>query len=606
MTQLRQNSLVLYKNRPARITVTGDKKIEIETPSGALKVRPKDVELLHPGPLSSLAALRPPHGDIETAWELLAGDTTSLQTLSELAYDSFTPQTAWAIWELLDDGLLFSGTPDAIRVHTADEVAAERQARAAKAAEAQAWEAFLERVGQGAILPEDGRFFQDVVAVALGQSEKSAVLRALDRPETPQSAHRLLLQMGFWDVTVNPYPQRAGLPAYSSRAALDPLPEEQRRDLTHLTALAIDDDGNQDPDDALSWEDGILWVHVADVAALVPPDSSADVEARSRGANLYLPEGTVTMLPPDVTRQLGLGLQDISPALSFALEMDDEGQLVDVEIVPSRVRVTRMSYAEAEERLHERPFAELLVMADRYQARRRASGAIEIDLPEVRVRVTDGVVDIRPLPPLRSRDLVREAMLMTGEAVARFAFERGIPLPYTVQDAPSELLEPLATPSQFFAQRKLMQPGRQSPTPGAHAGLGMGFYAQATSPLRRYLDLVVHQQLRAYLRGERPLDEEEVMGRVGAALAATLDTRWAERQSLRHWTLVYMLQQPEWQGEGVVIEERHRKFTVLIPALASETRMSLPGATAVDDVVQIAFSEANLPELEGYFRSAGR
>lgn len=606
MTQLRQNSLVLYKNRPARITVTGDKKIEIETPSGALKVRPKDVELLHPGPLSSLAALRPPDGDIETAWELLAGETTSLRTLSELAYDSFTPQTAWAIWQLLDDGLLFSGTPDAIRVHTAAEVAAERDARAAKAAEAQAWEAFLQRVGEGTFLPEDGRFLQDVVAVAFGQSEKSAVLRALDRPETPQSAHRLLLQLGFWDATVNPYPQRAGLPTYSSRAVLDPLPEEPRRDLTHLTALAIDDDGNQDPDDALSWEDGILWVHVADVAALVPPDSPADLEARSRGANLYLPEGTVTMLPPDVTRQLGLGLQDVSPALSFALEVDNEGQLVDVEMMPSLVRVTRMSYAEAEERLDERPFAELLAMADRYQARRRASGAIEIDLPEVRVRVRDGVVDIRPLPPLRSRDLVREAMLMTGEAVARFAFERGIPLPYTVQDAPSELLEPLATPSQFFAQRKLMQPGRQSPTPGAHAGLGMGFYAQATSPLRRYLDLVVHQQLRAYLRGERPLDEEEVMGRVGAALAATLDTRWAERQSLRHWTLVYLQQQPQWQGEGVVIEERHRKYTVLIPALATETRMSLPGATAVDDVVQIAFSEANLPELEGYFRSVGR
>ena len=64
-------------------------------------------------------------------------------------------------------------------------------------------------------------------------------------------------------------------------------------DLTHLPAFAIDDEGSQDPDDAVfaeKVEGGFrLFVHVADVAALVPPKSPLDEEALRRGANLYLP-----------------------------------------------------------------------------------------------------------------------------------------------------------------------------------------------------------------------------------------------------------------------------------------------------------------------------
>ena len=46
------NSLVLFKNRPARVLQAGDSlEIELENRK-TLKVRPKDVALLHPGPLS--------------------------------------------------------------------------------------------------------------------------------------------------------------------------------------------------------------------------------------------------------------------------------------------------------------------------------------------------------------------------------------------------------------------------------------------------------------------------------------------------------------------------------------------------------------------------
>lgn len=315
--QLPVDSFVLYKQRPARVIEPGVKKITIQTERGDRQsVRPKDVMLLHQGPLRGFGDLRPTvAGDVNAAWELLAGERTTLEELAELAFDTFTPATAWAIWEMVEDGLYFQGNePGTIEVQSEAAVAAVLAERAAKAVEEAVWQAFVDRIERGEFLPEDEANLSDVVELAMGTRSSSRTLGQLGRPETPQAAHELLLQIGYWGETINPYPTRFGLSLAQPEMALPSLPDEARRDLTHLAAFAIDDEGNTDPDDALSWDGERLWVHVADVAALVAPQSEAELEARARGANLYLPEGTVHMLPEEATAQLGLGLQERSPA----------------------------------------------------------------------------------------------------------------------------------------------------------------------------------------------------------------------------------------------------------------------------------------------------
>jgi exoribonuclease-2 len=301
---------------------------------------------------------------------------------------------------------------------------------------------------------------------------------------------------------------------------------------------------------------------------------------------------------------LGLGLNEISPALSFGFTPGPEGEIEEVEILPSWVRVTRMTYEEAEARLNEPLLAGLYELALRYQEQREREGAIEITLPEVRIRVEDeGQVTIRRLPPLRSRILVREAMLMTGEAVARFALRNRIPIPYTSQESPLiEEIGDIRTPSQNFALRRMMRPSQQNSSPSPHSGLGMALYVQATSPLRRYLDLVVHQQLRAFLEGRPLLDEQAVMGRVGEARAVVGNVRWAERQSNQHWTLVYLQQNPEWEGKGVLIERRGSRDVILIPELALETQVYDPEERPIDSVVRLGVEYVKLAYLEGFFR----
>ncbi len=600
MPTLPKESLLLYKQRAARLVQTGDKKIEIKTADGeSHSVRPKDVILLHPGPVANLGLLPPPQGEVMAAWELLAGETVSLAELAELAYGEFTPAGAWALWQMVDEGVYFSGDVDAVHVHTAETVAEIQANRAAKAAEAAAWQAFLARMraGQHPLESED-RYMADVVAVALGQQSQSRTLAALDREVTPESAHWLLLRVNYWDEQINPYPHRLGAILQAPELALPELAEEERRDLTHLVALAIDDEGSQDPDDAISWEAGRLWVHVADAAALIHPGSTLDQEARARGANLYLPEGTIPMLPPAATPRLGLGLNEISPALSFGLDVTAAGEIENVEIVLSWIRVTRLTYAEAEDQLETSPLREVEALARAFTARRQALGALDLNLPEVRVRVVDGQVTVRPYASLYSRNLVRDAMLLAGEGAARFAQANQIPVPFSTQERGLDL--PMQVPSTLsgnFALRRLMRPSQTKGEPGLHAGLGMAQYTQTTSPLRRYADLLAHQQIRAFLSGQTPLDSQTLAQRMAEGAMGISLTRQTERISNRHWTLVYLLQNPTWTGEAVVVENSGHRSLAVIPDLDLEGPL-YGGSYELDQVVPVTVTGINLAQLQ--------
>lgn len=600
--ELKQYTLVLYKNKPG-IVQNADKKVDIKLIDGqTLSVRPKDVQLLHPGPVRHFNELTTPDGDAEVAWELLSGETTTLPDLAELAFDEYTPASAWAVWQLVEDGLYFSGDVETIAAHTAVTVNEIKEVRAAKEREEAEWNAFLARIGQNDFAPEDGRFLEDVVVLALGKRSNSRTLKALGQSETAENAHAFLLKIKYWDETVNPYPSRLEVNLDPPGGHLPALPEEARRDLTHLPAFAIDDEGSTDADDALSWENGRIWVHVADVAALIPPDSPADLEARDRAANLYLPETTIRMLPEEATDTLALGRSERSPALSIGLDVAEDATITNVEIVPSWVRATKLSYAAADEQMDEPPFAQMAAIADAFEARRNANGAINIDLPEVRIRLDDnGEIDIRPIRPLRSRNMVREAMLMAGEAAAQYAIAHNIPLPFTTQDAPKGDVDTPDTPSGMFARRMAMNRSQQSTQPGKHTGLGMEPYVQCTSPLRRYLDLVVHQQLRAHLAGQPLLDDGQIMERIGATQAIIGNLRRAERQSNAHWTLVYLQRHPDWLGEGIVIEQRGKRSTVLIPELDWEAQVYMKDDVGLDTAVTLKLNSVQLPTLEAHF-----
>lgn len=600
-------SLVLYKNRPARVTAAGE-KLTLELPDGKTQsVRPKDVTLLHRGPLDSLSDLREVEGEVESAWELLAGQSTDFVDLVDLIYGEHTPSSAWATVQLIQDGVLFKGPLDDIRACPREDVERARAARAQRDAEREAWTSFAARVAVGTFSPhEDSRYLGEIERVALGQVTESQVLRQLKHSEDPSAAHALLLTLGYWRPERHPYPERAGFDRTAPQFPLGDLPDEDRLDLTHLDSFAIDDEGSSDPDDAIGLDGNRLWVHIADVAALIEPGGPADVEARTRGANLYLPEGVVPMLPESATTRLALGLTNPSPALSVGLDLDAEHRVVGTEIRLSWTHVTRLSYEEAEARSHEETFARLLAIGRAASERRHSAGAVSITLPEVKIRVVNDQVEIKPLRDLESRRMVQECMLLAGEAVARYAREKAIPFPFTTQASP-EPLDSVATldPTSLaagFARRMTMKPAQVRSVPAPHAGLGLELYSRVTSPLRRYLDLVAHQQLRSLLRGTPVLDDAELVARVGAAESVSSQIRRTERLVNRHWTLVHLSRHPDFTADAVVVEQRGNASVLLVPELASEFRVHGRTDLRLDQTVPIAVQAIRLPELEATVR----
>jgi exoribonuclease-2 len=555
------------------------------------------VLFLHPGP--SRLELRVPEGEEEAAWELLEGQKVSLKELAELAFGAYTPEAAYGAYLLAQKGERFVLEGGEVRARTREELASLEEMKRRKEERERAFGEAVERIRQGRPSLEDRPLLAEVEALAYGERKESRLLKALGLPETPEAAHGLLLRLGLWR-RENPHPRRLGLPLAPPDLPVPPLPEEERVDLTHLPAFAIDDEGSQDPDDALyaeRVEEGFrLFVHVADVAALVGPGSPLDQEALRRGANLYLPEGTVPMLPLAVTEALGLGLKEVSPALTFELLVSPEGELLREDLYLSWVRVRRLSYREA---LEAEALAPLKALAEAFLRKRLAQGALDIALPEVKVRVEGEEIRITPLPPYESRVWVREAMLLAGYAAAHLALREGLPFPFATQEAPSHRVEGEGL-AAMWAQRKTLKRAQLKAVPAPHRGLGLPLYAQVTSPLRRYLDLVAHQQLRAWLKGERPLSQGEVLERVGAAEAVADLVREGERRSKLHWTLLYLMEKG-YEGPGVLVERRGGQGVFLLPELGLTAQVALSGPLTLNAEVRLRFLEADLPALEARF-----
>ncbi|GHV90038.1 exoribonuclease II [Spirochaetia bacterium] len=673
-------SLVAYKTRPALVIEQSADKIVISVPSAGkagegkteYKVREKDVEFLHPGPVADINALGDmtvaglglPADAVRGAWELLedtahpagaahpaaavSGGAVPLKELAELAWGSFSAESAWGSYLLLLDGLYFTGDIGAIRAKTAAEVEAEEKKRSEKQQDARDRGAFLDRLrARKPDLPSDGRFLQDVEALAYGKTEKSRTLKECGLSETPQDAHRLLLETGFWTPFVNPHPVRFGLPLYSAKIPLGLPPEEDRVDLRHLAAFAVDNAWSADPDDAVSLEPPgpqspgpqgcpadqgfaespgrqTLWVHVADPAAALLPGSPAEREARNRGATFYLPEGVYRMIAEEALPRYALGLSEKSPALSFKMVLNEDGSIAEADVLRSWVRVTRLTYEEADtlaasaaggasdvNSLHGAVMARLFALAERNLKRRMAAGAISIDLPEAHITVSDEKVSINPEKSYKSADMVRECMLLAGEGAAWWA-GRGVqqrnsgkilPFPYVTQEIGDLPDDPLPGLAGSWQLRRCMRPRSLSAKPGLHQGLGLDVYTQVTSPLRRYTDLLAHQQIRAVLRGEPPLDEDELLLRLMAGEAAASASVQAERASKAHWTAVYLADKIGSQWEAVVMERKGPKTAVLIPALALDTLVSIKGDPEPNDPVTLTLVSVRIPWAEAIFQA---
>jgi exoribonuclease-2 len=617
---INENALVVYKNKPALVKEISSDKITIAIYGGdKIKVREKDIEIIHPGPVKNFNEIKESKGsaNIHETWELLLADSgsVSLKELAELAFGEYCPASAWAVYNLLLDGLFFAGTINAIKPRKQSEVEADKKKREEKSAASNERELFLERLRKRGPQQEDRRFIQDIEALALGKSNKSKTMKEIGLGETPEEAHVLLLECGFWTTLNNPHPARFGVSLQPAEQKPEAPPPEERCDLTHLAAYAIDSPWSNDPDDAVSIEHEndkqTLYVHVADPASSIGINSPAEKEARDRGATLYIPETSIRMLADDSLPLFALGLAETSPALTFKMTLNNTGEIEKTEIFPSTVKVTRLTYKEADDFLNDTQgeafeaaaLRSINALAERNFKRRISLGAINIDMPETHISLNEGQVEIESITRYKSADMVRECMLLAGEGAGLWALQRNLPVPYITQetgDLPDETPEGMAG---YYQLRRCMRPRALSTRPGQHSGLGLDTYIQATSPLRRYTDLLSHLQIRAVLRGETPLSADEISARMNAGEAAMSAVSQAERASRSHWTMVYLAGKKDSVWDAIALEKKGGRWVVVIPSLALETQVPLRKELSPNESVKLVLKSVNIPGGEAMFEN---
>ncbi|MFM7314159.1 MAG: ribonuclease catalytic domain-containing protein [Cyanobium sp.] len=457
----------------------------------------------------------------------------------------------------------------------------------------------------------------------LSQELLNALLRAHCPPE-PAAIRHLLVDLGQWSRHRLPSLEASGWSTgFSSElqqeaerlcaAAATPQPgDEGREDLCGQHCFTIDDEDTVDIDDALGLEelpDGshALWVHIADPGRLVRPGSPLDLEARRRASSLYLARGTLPMFPPDLANGVfSLRQGQRSAAWSLRIELENGGEVRSHRLLRSWIRPAyRLSYSDADELIELAPPQErsLLILERTLQQRRRwrlERGALCLDQPEGRIRSRGDKADLQIIEPSPARAMVAEAMILAGAVVASIGRRQGLALPYRSQVAaalpePGELAQLEAGPVRHAALKRCLSRGHIGVTPAPHFSLGLDTYVQATSPIRRYGDLLVQRQLEAFLSGGVPLD--------GASLAAILeeiDGPMREgirisRDDQRHWQQVWFEQnpQPSWAGRFLRWLRPQEQLALVhledlaleLPALAPAT--CEPGTALRVKVVQV-------------------
>ncbi|MDQ6627414.1 MAG: RNB domain-containing ribonuclease [Pseudomonadota bacterium] len=284
-------------------------------------------------------------------------------------------------------------------------------------------------------------------------------------------------------------------------------------------AFSIDDSATTEIDDALSLRglgsgQVVLGIHIAAPALAMLPDSAVDRIARSRLSTVYIPGHKLTMLPDALVAAFTLKEGADAPVISLYVTLDES----TLETLASETRLERIAIAanlrhdRLEADVNEAslaaglpasvPFAAELAflhgLARHLKAGRevvrgkpenfnRPDYAFRIDTSDGAAIVGDEPVEIVPRQRGSPLDLiVAETMILANSTWGGWLAECGVPAIYRSQAS--------------------LAPGvkvRMGTRPGPHAGIGVAQYAWATSPLRRYVDLVNQWQLIACARHGR-------------------------------------------------------------------------------------------------------
>ena len=329
-----------------------------------------------------------------------------------------------------------------------------------------------------------------------------------------------------------------------------------REDYRNNMIFTIDGDDAKDFDDAVEVyerEDGgfKIGVHIADVSHYVKKDGAIDKDADERGTSIYLIYSVIPMLP----QVLSNGMCSLVPhqdrlTMSFIMDVDSRGNIeggeIKLGVINSKKRFTYNEVNNIVEKQKKEtmeankeflPMLDAMIKASKtLRERRERNGQLELDIPEAKVVTDENGHPIKIEPRYRglAEMAIEDLMVLTNEFVATTISGMDLPFMYRVHDAPDEeklerfidlarsaghkvknkksgvhsndvkaILDneedPIVRSVLSSLLLRSLPKASYHPDNIGHFALGLDYYMQVTSPIRRYPDLIAHRLMKMYL-----------------------------------------------------------------------------------------------------------
>lgn len=431
----------------------------------------------------------------------------------------------------------------------------------------------------------------------------------------------ILVKAGLWDENVNVDLVRLNIQTDFSEKVHEAVEKletatpgvesfdvngHKREDLTDLPVMTIDGQSTLDFDDALSIEhtgDSYqVGVHIIDVGHYVKKGDVVDRAAEERGSSIYLPDARIPMLPPGLAENTcSLKLGEKRPAISIMIQLNGLFDITDYNIFLSVIRVDQqLSYYEANNLMDENNQLKLLHgIALKFRQWRLSEGALQITLPEINVWVGDDgeILVNRVNRESPGRMLVSELMIMANWMMADFLARHRLPAIFRAQAPPRERLIKDNEGSLFqnCMQRRYLSRFHLNSEPGHHSGLGLDKYVTATSPIRKYFDLVTQRQIRSVFGLDKPYAADQIDRVIQELEQPMNNVSRIQYLRSRYWILKYLEKKIGTKEEAIVLFKRRKKYQILISKYMLECE--LPDTSGLDlkpeDLISITIQHVN-------------
>jgi len=358
---------------------------------------------------------------------------------------------------------------------------------------------------------------------------------------------------------------------------INPLFErENREDLRDLEIITIDDETTKDIDDGISLvenETGYqLGIHIADPSHFVIKDTNLDKEAKNRASSIYLPDRTIGMLPKELSEDISSLVENQERlALSIIVNLSKNFDILNFNIFQSLIKVSkRLTYEQADLILeNDNKLKILLQISKKIMQNRINNGALTFNKQELRIKVNEHKeISISKYKEYQSNLIVSEIMILANTLVAEFCSNNKIPCIYRFQDEPSQIIEFSADIDPvllFYKQRKFIKKSEVSTINKFHSGLGVNSYTQITSPIRRYIDLVIHRQIKEFINKKSVVYSEDNLKEIITYTDYILNNiNIIQKYSNKYWLYKFLKKFIGYKTPALVLDEYDNKYLVYL------------------------------------------